>query len=73
MAAFHETAACLTGTDGNSSEARGVVRVFSNGNGFAECAATGVWSCGTADDHLREASLVTKKNSTLGGALCCRD
>jgi hypothetical protein len=41
--------------------------------GFADCAATGVWSCGTADDHLREAALVTKSDSTLGGALCCRD
>jgi hypothetical protein len=41
--------------------------------GFADCAATGVWSCGTADDHLREAALVTKNGPTLGGALCCRD
>jgi hypothetical protein len=41
--------------------------------GFADCAATGVWSCGTADDHLREAVLVTKRDSSLGGALCCRD
>jgi hypothetical protein len=41
--------------------------------GFADCAATGVWSCGTADDHLREAALVTKSDGTLGGALCCRD
>jgi hypothetical protein len=41
--------------------------------GFAECAATGVWACGTADDHLREATLVTKHASRLGGVLCCRD
>jgi hypothetical protein len=41
--------------------------------GFADCAATGVWSCGTADDHLREAGIVTKRDSRLGGVLCCRD
>jgi hypothetical protein len=41
--------------------------------GFADCAATGVWACGTADDHLREAAVVTKSDSRLGGALCCRD
>jgi hypothetical protein len=41
--------------------------------GFADCAATGVWSCGTADDHLSEAAHVTKSDSSLGGALCCRD
>jgi hypothetical protein len=41
--------------------------------GFADCAATGVWACGAAADHLREAAVVTKSDATLGGVLCCRD
>jgi hypothetical protein len=42
--------------------------------GFADCLAThGVWSCGTASDSLREAAVVTKREITLGGVLCCRD
>jgi hypothetical protein len=40
---------------------------------FADCQASGVWSCGGLDDHLMEAALVTKKDPTQGGALCCRD
>jgi len=41
--------------------------------GFADCAATGVWQCGTANDSLREADVVTKSGSSLGGVLCCKD
>ncbi len=42
--------------------------------GFADCLGTGgVWSCGTADDSLREAALVTKTDGALGGVLCCRN
>jgi hypothetical protein len=41
---------------------------------FADCAATGVWQCGTtADDSLREAEVVTKPGPSLGGVLCCKD
>ena len=42
--------------------------------GFADCLAThGVWSCGSDADSLREATLVTKSEITMGGALCCKD
>jgi hypothetical protein len=41
--------------------------------GFADCLATGAWSCGTASDSLREAAVVTKPGLAMGGALCCRD
>jgi hypothetical protein len=42
--------------------------------GFADCLATGgVWACGTAEQSLQEAALVTKTGPTLGGVLCCRD
>jgi hypothetical protein len=42
--------------------------------GFADCLATaGVWACGTAEQNLNEAALVTKTGPTLGGVLCCRD
>lgn len=42
--------------------------------GFADCQATsGSWECGTFQLHLMEARLVTKRDSQLGGALCCRD
>jgi hypothetical protein len=42
--------------------------------GFADCLATrGVWSCGSDFDSLQEAAVVTKKQPSLGGALCCRD
>jgi hypothetical protein len=42
--------------------------------GFADCLATGgVWMCGGQADSLREAKLVKKAGTTLGGALCCRD
>lgn len=42
--------------------------------GFADCArSAGTWSCGTADDATREASLVTKDKPTGGGVICCRD
>jgi hypothetical protein len=43
--------------------------------GFAECLSwtDGIWSCGAADDHLREAAVVVKTASGRGGALCCRD
>lgn len=42
--------------------------------GFADCSATGgVWSCGGVAQYDREAELVTKSSSTLGGVLCCRD
>jgi hypothetical protein len=42
--------------------------------GFADCLATqGVWDCGSELDSLQEAAVVTKRKSTLGGALCCRD
>jgi hypothetical protein len=41
---------------------------------FFECqASNGVWSCGGPGEHLSEAALVTKTDSTQGGALCCRD
>jgi hypothetical protein len=41
---------------------------------FAECQASmGVWSCGGPGEHLIEAALVSKSESALGGALCCRD
>ena len=29
---------------------------------FSDCAATVVWQCGTADDSLREADVVTKSD-----------
>lgn len=41
--------------------------------GFADCKASGVWQCGTDADHLREAAIATKLDSSMGGALCCRD
>jgi hypothetical protein len=42
--------------------------------GFADCMATsGVWNCGTQDDSLREAEVVSKTGTTLGGVLCCRN
>jgi hypothetical protein len=40
---------------------------------FADCLGSGVWSCGTADDHLLEANVVTKTGSAQGGVLCCRN
>jgi hypothetical protein len=41
---------------------------------YAECEASmGVWSCGGPGEHLIEAALVSKKESALGGVLCCRD
>jgi len=40
---------------------------------FADCAATGVWWCGTADQSLLEADVVYKPDSSLGGVLCCKD
>jgi hypothetical protein len=40
---------------------------------FAECQASGVWSCGGPDQHLVEAAEVTKSDGGLGGVLCCRD
>jgi len=41
---------------------------------FAECQASmGIWSCGGPGEHLIEAALVSKSESALGGALCCRD
>jgi hypothetical protein len=47
--------------------------------GFADCLATkgvdtkGVWNCGGPEDSLREAMVVTKTGTTLGGVLCCKD
>jgi hypothetical protein len=42
--------------------------------GFAECRDTGgVWACGGPEDHLREAAVVVKTASDLGGVLCCHD
>jgi hypothetical protein len=42
--------------------------------GFADCLTTdGVWSCGGVADSTREAAVVTKTQTTLGGVLCCRD
>ena len=42
--------------------------------GFADCATTaGIWSCGSVDEFDREATVVTKNDGALGGALCCRD
>jgi hypothetical protein len=42
--------------------------------GFADCHATsGVWNCGGQVDGLREAEVVTKSGTTLGGVLCCKD
>jgi len=40
---------------------------------FADCMATGVWQCGTAQESLDEANVVTKPGSSLGGVLCCKD
>jgi hypothetical protein len=40
---------------------------------FADCIPTVVWQCGTVDDSLREADVVTKSGSSLGGVLCCKD
>jgi hypothetical protein len=40
---------------------------------FVDCAASGVWSCGTAEDHLQEAAIVTKRGPELGGVLCCQE
>ena len=40
---------------------------------FDDCAATGVWLCGTSDDSLLEADVVAKSGPTLGGVLCCKD
>jgi hypothetical protein len=42
--------------------------------GFADClTSAGIWQCGQASDHLREAALVVKRNAFLGGVLCCRE
>jgi hypothetical protein len=42
--------------------------------GFADCMATnGVWNCGGQADSLREAEVVSKTGTTLGGVLCCKD
>ena len=42
--------------------------------GFADCLATnGVWNCGTKDDSLQEARVVTKPGISHGGVLCCKD
>ena len=42
--------------------------------GFADCLATnGVWNCGTQDNSLQEAKVVTKPGTSLGGVLCCKD
>ena len=42
--------------------------------GFADCLATkGVWNCGSQSDSLREAQTVTKRGTTLGGVLCCKN
>jgi hypothetical protein len=41
--------------------------------GFADCEATDVWQCGSADDSLDEAEVVTKLDSSMGGVLCCKD
>ena len=42
--------------------------------GFADCLATnGVWNCGSQNDSLQEAKVVTKSGTTLGGVLCCKD
>jgi hypothetical protein len=40
---------------------------------FADCAATGVWQCGTANESLIEAGVVSKPAAPLGGVLCCKD
>jgi hypothetical protein len=41
---------------------------------FSDCTATtGVWQCGTPENSLREADVVTKSGSSLGGVLCCKD
>jgi hypothetical protein len=41
---------------------------------YAECQASmDVWSCGGPGEHLSEAAIVSKKQSALGGVLCCRD
>jgi hypothetical protein len=41
--------------------------------GFADCTATGVWQCGSEEESLDEAEVVTKLNSSKGGVLCCKD
>jgi hypothetical protein len=42
--------------------------------GFADCRATGeIWLCGSEDEALHEALVVTKPHPALGGVLCCRD
>jgi hypothetical protein len=40
--------------------------------GFADCLASGVWSCGGPADSMQEARLVRKSGTTKGGVLCCR-
>jgi hypothetical protein len=41
--------------------------------GFADCDATHVWQCGTEDENLSEAAVVTKPDPSMGGVLCCKD
>lgn len=42
--------------------------------GFADCLNTeNVWFCGTAEQNLQEATMVTKSGPTMGGVLCCLD
>ena len=41
--------------------------------GFADCFLSGVWQCGTVDENLSEAKVVTKSGPSLGGILCCRN
>lgn len=41
--------------------------------GFTDCMASGVWRCGSSQDFLNEATVVTKTGPEHGGVLCCKD
>jgi hypothetical protein len=69
-AAANDLHGCGSLGDGESAACDPLTRRLT----YAQCQATGaVWVCGSADDHLMEAAVVTKPDPALGGALCCRD
>jgi hypothetical protein len=40
---------------------------------FTDCMASGIWRCGTENDFLNEAKVVTKAGPEHGGVLCCKE
>jgi hypothetical protein len=40
---------------------------------FTDCIASGSWRCGTDNDYLNEANVVSKAGPDHGGVLCCKD